>query len=67
MSWAFDEREMHGVQEINWGLAVSLVELPGGPAAIKALSDTEEAVLIDLDSLMAWFRHHRPDLLRLDD
>lgn len=63
MTWAFDEREMEGVQEMNWGLAVSLVELPGGPAAIKALSDSEEAVLIDVDTLFGWFRQHRPDLL----
>lgn len=66
MSWAFDEREMDGVQELNWGLAVSLVELPGGPAAISAITDSGEQVLLDVDSLFGWIRCHRPDLITAD-
>lgn len=67
MSWVFDEREMDGVQELNWGLAVTLVELPGGPAAIAASTDDGEKVLLDIDSLFGWIRHHRPDLIAANE
>jgi hypothetical protein len=63
MSWAFDERPMDGVEELNCGADVSLVDLPGSQLAIRAATDTGEALLIDLTSLIAWFHAHRPDLL----
>ena len=65
MSWAFDEREMDGVQELNWGLPVTLVDLPGGQLAICAASNSGETVLLDCESLISWFRTHRPDLLNI--
>ncbi len=54
---------MDGVDELNCGAAVSLVDLPGSQLALRAVTDTGEALLIDLTSLMAWFHTHRPDLL----
>ena len=64
MTWAFDEREMVDVLELNYGLGVSLVDLPGSQLAIAARHDAEaEPVLLDLQSLLTWLSKHRPDLL----
>jgi hypothetical protein len=64
MTWAFDEREMDSVQELNWGLPVSLVDINDSQLAIAARTDADaEPVLIDLESLLDWLEEHRPDLL----
>lgn len=69
MSWVFDELTMEGVEELNWGRPVTLIDLPNGSGqlAIGASTDTGEPVLIDLASLLAWLHQHRPDLLLAND
>lgn len=65
-AWAFDEQEMEGVEELSYGLPVSLVDVTDNQLAIAGRSDADaEPVLIDLRSLLAWLSENRPDLLDL--
>lgn len=62
-TWSFDDRAMEGVEELAYGLPVSLAELPGGELVIAANTDDNDTVLIEVSSLVFWLQHHRPDLL----
>ena len=63
-TWAFDEQEMDGVDELNFGCGVSLVDFNDNTLAVAARTDEEaEPVLICLNSLLDWLEEHRPDLL----